>query len=203
MQFNHLNYSLGFELNGADCGDERSQMSWMKLMLFWLPKSGGVGVMLQNQALIQWYQQLMMLASKAKEELGEHSTSDSNIVEIGCSVGEFGTGIGSVGLDQCEGDADMGSDDYGNCANSGDVDESDIGCDYDEGDGDYCDNGVGGCNDDEGDVVMMVAVVMMKILFVMVMMVAVVMMKILFVMMVMMMMKVIVFVMVAAVENMI
>ena len=25
--------------------------------------------MLQNQALIQWYQQLMMLASKAKEEL--------------------------------------------------------------------------------------------------------------------------------------
>ena len=38
-------------------------------MLFWLPKSGGVGVMLQNQALIQWYQQLMMLASKAKEEL--------------------------------------------------------------------------------------------------------------------------------------
>ena len=40
----------------------------MKLMLFWLPKSGGVGVILQNQALIQWYQQLMMLASKAKEE---------------------------------------------------------------------------------------------------------------------------------------
>eukprot|EP00731_Ephydatia_muelleri_P007225 Em0003g1473a len=49
--------------------ESRSQMSWMKLMLFWLPKSGGVGVMLQNQALIQWYQQLMMLASKAKEEL--------------------------------------------------------------------------------------------------------------------------------------
>ncbi|KAL5459946.1 hypothetical protein EMCRGX_G033345 [Ephydatia muelleri] len=103
-----LSGSEGLELNGADCGDERSdfelqrarsirlnkeflhsqqmvcsgykissftfnsnrsQMSWMKLMLFWLPKSGGVGVMLQNQALIQWYQQLMMLASKAKEEL--------------------------------------------------------------------------------------------------------------------------------------
>ena len=30
-------------------------------MLFWLPKSGGVGVMLQNQAFFQWYQQLMML----------------------------------------------------------------------------------------------------------------------------------------------
>ena len=24
MQFNHLNYSLGLELSGADCGDERS-----------------------------------------------------------------------------------------------------------------------------------------------------------------------------------
>ena len=43
---------------------------------------------------------------------GEHSNSNSNIVEIECTVGEFGTGIGSVGLDQCEGDADMGSDDY-------------------------------------------------------------------------------------------
>ena len=56
---------------------------------------------------------------------GEHSNSNSNIVEIGCSVGEFGTGIGSVSLDQCEGDA---SDDHGNCANNGDVDESDTGC---------------------------------------------------------------------------
>ena len=25
--------------------------------LFWLPKSGGVGFMLENQALFQWYQQ--------------------------------------------------------------------------------------------------------------------------------------------------
>ena len=59
----------------------------------------------------------------------EHSDSNSNIVEIGCSVGEFGTGIGSVGFDQCEGDA---SDDHGNCANNGDVDKSDTGCE--EGD---------------------------------------------------------------------
>ena len=56
---------------------------------------------------------------------GEHSNASSNIVEIGCSIGEFGTGIGSVGFDQCEGDA---SDDHGNCANNGDVDERDTGC---------------------------------------------------------------------------
>ena len=60
---------------------------------------------------------------------GEHSNSNSNTVEIGCSVGEFGTGIGSVGFDQCEGDA---SDDHGNCANNGDVDEFDTNCE--EGD---------------------------------------------------------------------
>ena len=59
----------GYKISSFTFNSYRSQMSWMKLMLFWLPKSGGVGVMLQNQALIQWYQQLMMLASKAKEEL--------------------------------------------------------------------------------------------------------------------------------------
>ena len=59
----------GYKISSFTFNSNRSQMSWMKLMLFWLPKSGGVGVMLQNQALIQWYQQLMMLASKAKEEL--------------------------------------------------------------------------------------------------------------------------------------
>lgn len=71
---------------------------------------------------------------------GEHSNSNSNILEIGCSVGELGTGgyCMSVGLDQCEGDADMGSDDYSNCANSGGP------CDYDEDDGYCCDKGDGG-----------------------------------------------------------
>ena len=59
----------GYKISSFTFNSNRSQMSWMKLMLFWLPKSGGVGVMLQNQTLIQWYQQLMMLASKAKEEL--------------------------------------------------------------------------------------------------------------------------------------
>ncbi|KAL5493968.1 hypothetical protein EMCRGX_G015222 [Ephydatia muelleri] len=72
-----LSGSEGLELNSADCGDERSDYelqrarsirhnkeflhSQQMLMLFWLPKSDGVGVMLQNQALFQWYQQLMML----------------------------------------------------------------------------------------------------------------------------------------------